>query len=206
MVAQQLSCRDIVDPRVLRAMRQIPRHRFVPEKHHPLAYSDQALPIGNDQTISQPYVVAFMTQALDVRPSSKVLEIGTGSGYQTAVLASLAREVYTVEVIPSLQKQAQKILTELHVNNVHYRCADGRIGWREQAPFDRIIVTAASRNIPESLPDQLNDDGKMIIPVGRQPWSQHLILLRKDQNQLKQEKLLAVRFVPLVKTGRGKQV
>ncbi len=206
MVAQQLSCRDITDPRVLRAMRKIPRHHFVPEKHRALAYSDQALPIGNDQTISQPYVVAFMTQALDVQPSSRVLEIGTGSGYQTAVLASLAREVYTIEIVPSLQKQARKVLAELHINNVRYRCADGRPGWREQAPFDRIIVTAASRNIPESLPDQLNDDGKMIIPVGRQSWSQHLILLRKDRNQLKQEKLLAVRFVPLVKTGRGKQV
>jgi len=205
MVAVQISSRDIVDPRVLRVMRKIPREKFVPEKHRALAYSDQALPIGKDQTISQPYVVAFMTQALAVQASSKVLEVGTGSGYQTAILARLARTVYTVEIIPSLQERAKSVLDSLGFKNIFYKCGDGRLGWHEQAPFDRIIVTAASREIPKMLLDQLADNGKMIIPSGKQGWSQNLILISKHHNQLKREKLLPVRFVPLVKTGKGKQ-
>jgi len=199
MVAAQISVRDIVDPNVIRAMKSVPRDRFVPEKHRALAYSDQALPIGKNQTISQPYVVAFMTQALELKSSFRVLEIGTGSGYQTAVLASIARTVYTVEVIPSLLERARSVLSSLNFSNIYTKCSDGRLGWKEQAPFDRIIVTAASEDIPPALLDQLKDNGKMILPVGRQQWSQELVLISKQGKRNIKEKLLSVRFVPLVK-------
>ena len=199
MVDTQISNRDIFDQRVIEAMKEIPRDRFVPEKHRLLAFADQALPIGKNQTISQPYVVAFMTQALKPEPHSRVLEIGTGSGYQTAVLASIVKSVYTVEVIKSLLDRSRTILESLNFKNIFYKCANGRSGWKEFAPFDRIIVTAASNDIPPELLEQLSDRGQMIIPVGRQHWSQELILIKKKKRKITKEKLLPVRFVPLVK-------
>jgi len=199
MVREQISSREIIDPKVIRAMSKIPREQFVPDKYKHLAYSDQPLPIGENQTISQPYVVAFMTQALQLKRSSRVLEIGTGSGYQTAILASIAKEVYTIEVIKSLIDNARDSLKQLGIKNVRFKHANGRAGWQEFAPFDRIIVTAASEDIPRSLQDQLVDGGLMIIPVGRQYWSQDLVLVTKKKNRLSKENLLPVRFVPLVK-------
>jgi len=205
MVNAQISIRDIIDPKVIQVMRNIPRDRFVPEKHRALAFSDQALPIGKNQTISQPYVAAFMTQALELKPSSKVLEVGTGSGYQTAVLASIAQSVYSVEVIQSLLDRARLILSSLNFSNIHTKCSDGRLGWKEHAPFDRIIVTAASEEIPLPLLNQLGENGKMIIPIGRQHWAQDLVLISKKGKQVIKEKLLPVRFVPLVKKNNKKQ-
>lgn len=202
MVEAQISVRDIVDPEVISAMKKIPRDRFVLEKHRVLAFSDQALPIGNNQTISQPYVVAFMTQELRLNANSRVLEIGTGSGYQAAVLASIANSVYTVEVIQSLLDRARDVLSALDFKNIHIKCSDGRMGWKEHAPYDRIIVTAASRNIPPALIDQLVDGGRMIIPIGRQHWTQELILVQKQGRKLSKESLLPVRFVPLVSSKR----
>ncbi|MDO9548915.1 MAG: protein-L-isoaspartate(D-aspartate) O-methyltransferase [Candidatus Marinimicrobia bacterium] len=199
MVDVQISVRDIIDPSVIQVMKKIPRDRFVLEKHRDLAYSDQALPIGKSQTISQPYVVAFMTQALDLKSSSRVLEIGSGSGYQTAVLASIAQSVYSIEVIQSLLDRARSVLSSLNFTNIHTKCSDGRQGWKEHAPFDRIIVTAASEDIPPALLDQLANNGKMIIPIGRQHWSQDLVLISKQGKRIIKEKLLPVRFVPLVK-------
>jgi len=199
MVDTQISIRDIGAPNVIRAMNAIPRDRFVLEKHLALAFSDQALPIGENQTISQPYVVAFMTQALDLKSSSKVLEIGTGSGYQTAILASIAKSVYSIEVLRALLDRAQTALSTLNFSNIYFKCSDGRLGWQEQAPFDRIIVTAASEDIPPFLLDQLADKGKMIIPLGRQHWSQDLVLIGKRGKRFLKEKLLPVRFVPLIR-------
>ncbi|MBN2600393.1 MAG: protein-L-isoaspartate(D-aspartate) O-methyltransferase [Candidatus Marinimicrobia bacterium] len=199
MVNTQISIRDINAPRVIQVMKMIPRDSFVLEKHRALAFSDQALPIGENQTISQPYVVAFMTQALDLKSSSKVLELGTGSGYQTAILASIAKSVYTIEVIRTLIDRAQIVLSALNFSNIHFKCSDGRLGWQEQAPFDRIIVTAASEDIPPPLLNQLADNGKMIIPIGRQHWSQDLVLISKQGKRILKEKLLPVRFVPLIR-------
>ena len=205
MVSAQISIRGIIDPKVIQAMTKIPRDRFVPAKHRALAFSDQALPIGKNQTISQPYVVAFMTRALELKPSSKVLEIGTGSGYQTAVLASIAQSVYSVEVIQSLLDRARLILSSLNCSNIYTKCSDGRMGWKEHAPFDRIIVTAASEEIPLPLLNQLGENGKMIIPIGRQHWSQDLVLINKKGKQILKEKLLPVRFVPLVTKNNKKR-
>jgi len=199
MVDAQISIRDIHEPNVIQVMKTIPRDRFVLEKHRALAFSDQALPIGENQTISQPYVVAFMTQALTLKHSDKVLEVGTGSGYQTAVLASIVKSVYTVEVILPLLDRAWSVLSSLNLSNIHIKCSDGRKGWKEHAPFDKIIVTAASENIPPSLIDQLADNGKMIIPIGRQHWSQDLVLISKQGKRIIKDKLLPVRFVPLIK-------
>lgn len=199
MVREQISSRDIIDPKVISAMSKIPREQFVTGKYKHLAYSDQPLPIGKNQTISQPYVVAFMTQALQLKRDSRVLEIGTGSGYQTAVLAGIAKEVYTIEVIKLLIDNARDSLKQLGIKNVRFKHSNGRAGWQEFAPFDRIIVTAASEDIPRCLQDQLADGGLMIIPVGRQHWSQDLVLVTKKKNRLLKEKLLPVRFVPLVK-------
>ncbi len=198
MVSAQISSRDIIDPKVINAMQNIPRGIFVPVKYKHLAYSDQALPIGKNQTISQPYVVAFMTQALQLKPDMRVLEIGSGSGYQTAILASIAREVYSIEFIKFLYDEAKKNLAKLKFKNIHFKNSDGRLGWKEKAPFDRIIVTAASDDIPAALQDQLADNGIMIIPIGRQNWSQNLILLHKKNKRISKEKILPVRFVPLV--------
>lgn len=190
---------EVTDPDVLAAIERVPRHRFVPEHLHEHAYDDRPLPIGQGQTISQPFVVALMTQALHLTPESKVLEIGTGSGYQAAILAELADEVYTVEVRPELQERARRILDALGYANIHYRVGDGWMGWPEEAPFDAIIVTAAAPEWPQALIRQLAEGGRMVIPVGENDWNQTLWLLTKLDDSLIKESLGPVRFVPLIK-------
>lgn len=200
MVAQQLRARDIRDPRVLEAMRRVPRHLFVPENVRAQAYIDYPLPIGYDQTISQPYIVAFMTEALDVQATDTVLEIGTGSGYQAAVLAELARTVYTIEIVEPLAASARKTLSALGYTNVTVRTGNGYLGWSEHAPYDRIIVTAAPEEIPPALVRQLKVGGIMAIPVGA--VEQQLRILRRTASGLQIIKTLPVRFVPM--TGKPK--
>ena len=197
MVDEQLIGRDIRNARVLDVMRRVPRHLFVPETVRDDAYNDYPLPIGNGQTISQPYIVAFMTEALDVRPTDAVLEIGTGSGYQAAVLSELAREVYTIEIVPELAERAQRTLAQLGYKNVHTRTGDGYAGWPEAAPFDRIIVTAAPPDVPPALVEQLRADGLIAIPVGT--TFQELRVMRRTSNGLALLKTLPVRFVPMVR-------
>ena len=200
MVDHQLHARDIRAARVLEAMRRVPRHVFVPESQRADAYEDRPLPIGHGQTISQPYIVAFMTQALDVRATDRVLEIGTGSGYQAAVLYELAKEVYTIEIVTPLAERARETLTVLGYRNVHVRAGNGYLGWPEQAPFDRVIVTAAPEEVPPALVDQLNAGGLMAIPVGG--IDQELRILRKNTAGLETLQTLPVRFVPM--TGKPK--
>lgn len=196
MVRAQLRGRDIVDARVLAVMERVERHRFVPEAERAAAYGDHPLPIGYGQTISQPYVVAFMTQALDVQPNHRVLEIGTGSGYQAAVLAELAREVYTIEIVPELGKRATATLEQLGYRNVHVRIGNGYLGWPEHAPFDRVMVTAAPDDVPPALIEQLRVGGLMAIPVGT--YDQELRILRRLDRGLETISTLPVRFVPMV--------
>ncbi|MBO8131409.1 MAG: protein-L-isoaspartate(D-aspartate) O-methyltransferase [Candidatus Marinimicrobia bacterium] len=205
MVDEQIVARGIYNTNVIDAMKKVPRALFVPEEYRYLAYSDQPLPIGYGQTISQPYVVAFMTQSLELNSESKVLEIGTGSGYQTTILAEIAKEVYSVEIIKELQKRAMKILDDLGYKNIKFKTGNGREGWKEYAPYDRIIVTAASNEIPEPLIEQLADNGIMIIPVGPRFCSQDLIKIKKTSKGLLKETLLPVRFVPLVKKHKKKE-
>ena len=193
---------DITDPDVLAAIERVPRHRFVPSEFQEYAYEDRPLPIGHGQTISQPYVVALMTQLLELTPDSKVLEIGTGCGYQTAILAELAKEVYTVEVIPELSERAKKTLTELGYKNIHFRVGDGWEGWPEHAPYDGIIVTAAAAAWPEPLIEQLAEGGRMVIPVGPSGWDQMLWKATKIGGALVKERIAPVRFVPLVSTDQ----
>jgi protein-L-isoaspartate(D-aspartate) O-methyltransferase len=200
MVDHQLHARDIRSARVLEAMRRVPRHVFVPESQRANAYDDRPLPIGHGQTISQPYIVAFMTQALDVRATDRVLEIGTGSGYQAAVLCELAKEVYTIEIVTPLADRARETLTALGYRNVQVRAGNGYLGWPEQAPFDRIIVTAAPDEVPPALVDQLNAGGLMAIPVGN--LDQELRILRKTAAGLEKLQTRPVRFVPM--TGKPK--
>jgi protein-L-isoaspartate(D-aspartate) O-methyltransferase len=200
MVREQLQARDINDARVLDVMRTVPRHRFVPEAQRPQAYGDYPLPIGYSQTISQPYIVAFMTQALATAPDHKVLEIGTGSGYQAAVLARLVRDVYTIEIVEPLAARARTTLQELGFGNVHVRTGNGYLGWPEQAPFDRIIVTAAPEELPQALVEQLKVGGRMAIPVG--VGDQELRILRRTATGIETLDTLPVRFVPM--TGKPK--
>ena len=200
MVAEQLKARDIRDPRVLAAMERVPRHLFVPEEQRTSAYGDHPLAIGHGQTISQPYIVAFMSQALEVRSSHKVLEIGTGSGYQAAILGELAQEVYTIEIVEPLAAQATKTLAALGSRNVHVRAGNGYAGWPEQAPFDRIMVTAAPDAVPPALVDQLKVGGLMAIPVGT--VIQELQIIRKTDTGMDILQTLPVRFVPM--TGKKK--
>jgi protein-L-isoaspartate(D-aspartate) O-methyltransferase len=188
--------RDITNTRVLSAMDKVPRHEFVPEELRHRAYEDGPLPIGYDQTISQPYVVAYMTEQLDPQPTDRVLEIGTGSGYQAAILAGLVAEVYTIEIIEPLAKRAEADLTRLGYTNVHVRAGDGYKGWPEAAPFDSIIVTCAPEDVPQPLVEQLKDGGRMIIPIGP-IWNQELVLLRKQGGKLDKRAVLPVRFVPM---------
>lgn len=203
MIGEQLAAadRDIRDPAVLRAMGKVPRHRFVPKEVVGAAYDDCPLPIGYGQTISQPYVVAFMTEQLRLKPHDRVLEIGTGSGYQAAILAEIVTEVYTVEIITPLAERAEATLADLGYTNIHMRAGDGYLGWPEAAPFDAIIVTCAPENVPPPLIDQLKDGGRMIIPVGA-TYAQELVLLRKQDGRIKRQAVLPVRFVPM--TGRAK--
>jgi protein-L-isoaspartate(D-aspartate) O-methyltransferase len=199
MVAQQLQRRDITDPRVLIAMGTVPRHRFVPAALASRAYGDYPLPIGEDQTISQPYIVALMTQWAEVQPGDKVLEVGTGSGYQAAVLAELTDQVWSIEIRPELARQAMARLQELGYGRVRVQSGDGYRGWPEAAPFDAILVTAAAPRVPPALTAQLKEGGRLVIPLGSAGGAQTLMRYRKVQGKLVEEASLAVRFVPLVR-------
>jgi protein-L-isoaspartate(D-aspartate) O-methyltransferase len=198
MVDGQLKTRDIQDVRVLNAMLKVPRHLFIPEPQRPQAYSDAPVPIDYGQTISQPYIVAFMTQALDVQPGHRVLEIGTGSGYQAAVLSELTNEVYTIEIVAPLADRARETLRTLGYRNIQVRTGNGYLGWPEHAPYDRIIVTAAPNEVPPALMEQLKIGGLMAIPVGS--FIQELRILRRTPRGLETIRTLPVRFVPM--TGK----
>ena len=198
MVETQLAARGIKDGNVLEAMKKVPRHVFVPENLLAHAYNDEPLPIGEGQTISQPYIVAYMTEILALKGEERVLEIGTGSGYQTAILSEIARQVYTVELIGALSQRAQQTLEHLKYTNILFKVGDGTFGWNEQAPFDAIIVTAAPDKVPHSLEEQLKIGGRMIIPVGSA--IQELVFITRGKKKFKRKKMLPVRFVPLVTT------
>ena len=197
MVENQIARRGVEDKAVLAAMRAVPRHEFVPDRHIDQAYDDHPLPIGHGQTISQPYIVALMTEILQVEAGDRVLEVGSGSGYQAAVLADLDTEVYTVEIIPELAAQAEERLDRLGYDNVHVLNADGYFGWEEHAPYDAIIVTAAPDHLPAPLTEQLKEGGRMVIPIGPIGAVQTLWLFEKQDGELASTNLGAVRFVPL---------
>jgi len=199
MVTDQIISRGVLSPRVLKAMREVPRHLFVPKALRALAYRDHPLPIGYGQTISQPYIVAFMSEALNLRPGERVLEVGTGSGYQAAVLSELGGEVYTIEIIEKLAKRAQKILDRLDYDKIRVKIGDGYKGWPEKAPFDAVIVTCAPETIPDPLVRQLKEGGRMIIPVGGQGTAQRLVGATKKKGRLEIREVMRVRFVPMVK-------
>jgi protein-L-isoaspartate(D-aspartate) O-methyltransferase len=201
MVDQQIRARGISDPRVLEAMRKVPRHRFVPEELARSAYEDGPLPIGFGQTISQPYIVAYMTEALQLQPSHRVLEIGTGSGYQAAVLAEIVREVYTIEIVPELAREAARTLETLGYSNVNVRDGDGYLGWPDHAPFDRIVVTAAPDHVPKPLIDQLAVRGRLVIPVGE--FRQQMTIMTKTEKGVAEQRTIDVRFVPLTRRPRS---
>jgi protein-L-isoaspartate(D-aspartate) O-methyltransferase len=198
MVNEQLKARDIRDQSVLDAMLKVPRHLFVPQDRRGQAYYDSPLPIGHDQTISQPYIVAFMTQALRIEAGNRILEIGTGSGYQAAILGVLAKDVYTIEIVQPLAERARATLAEQGYRNVHVRHGNGYLGWPEHAPFDRIMVTAAPDEVPPALVEQLTVGGLMAIPVGT--TSQELRILRRTPTGVRTLETLPVRFVPM--TGK----
>ena len=200
MVQHQLRARGISAEGVLQVMSALPRHRFVSRAVRAEAYGDFPLPIGRGQTISQPYMVGLMSAELGLSGREKVLEIGTGSGYQTAVLAELAAEVYTVELLPVLLEHAQRLLTEIGYPNIRYRCADGTAGWPEEAPFDAVLVAAAAPTIPSALTAQLGDNGVLVIPVGRSSAFQTLLTVRRRGSLLEQRQGIGCRFVPLVST------
>ncbi|MFA5137853.1 MAG: protein-L-isoaspartate(D-aspartate) O-methyltransferase [Elusimicrobiota bacterium] len=198
------------DTRVLDAMRKVPRHEFVPPDQAPFAYDDRPLPIGEGQTISQPFIVGAMTEALELKPSDRVLEIGTGSGYQAAVLAEIVSEVYTMEIVEPLSLGAEKALARLGYRNVHVRAGDGFRGWPEHAPFDAIIVTCAPEKVPAPLVDQLKVGGRMVIPLGAdvdgRPWAaQDLVIVRKTEKGVETSKSMDVRFVPMTGEAGGTQ-
>jgi protein-L-isoaspartate(D-aspartate) O-methyltransferase len=199
MVREQIVRRGVTDPDVLEAMRSVPRHEFVPAEWIGQAYDDHPLPIGYNQTISQPYIVAWMTELLRLQKGDIVLEVGTGSGYQAAVLAELEVNVYTVEIIEPLAEQAEERLREMHYDNVTVEHRDGYYGWEEHAPFDAIIVTAAPDHIPPALVAQLKEDGRMVIPVGPTGSYQSLFVITKEDGQVRSKNLGAVRFVPLTR-------
>jgi protein-L-isoaspartate(D-aspartate) O-methyltransferase len=214
MVGSQLSGRGIKDRPVLAAMGKVPREEFVPADQRPFAYDDRPLPIGEGQTISQPYIVALMTELLEIKPGDKALEIGTGSGYQAAILAELTRgapgaptsgaaqsaaSVYTIEILPTLAQRAEQTLKRLGYAGVKVKTGDGYLGWPEHAPFDAIIVTCAPEEVPKPLADQLREGGRMVIPVGPQWTSQTLYLLRKEKGKLAQQSVIPVLFVPMVR-------
>jgi protein-L-isoaspartate(D-aspartate) O-methyltransferase len=196
MVDTQIRARDVNDAAVLQAMRRVPRHLFVPDDIRPYAYDDRPLPIGRGQTISQPYIVAYMTQALQLQPSHKVLEIGTGSGYQSAVLAELVKQVYSIEIVPDLAESARRALAQAGYRHVEVRAGNGYLGWPERAPFDRIIVTAAPPEIPQALVTQLAVGGIMVAPVGTS--YQEIVIITKTPAGVTEKRTIPVRFVPMV--------
>jgi len=199
MVRKQIEARGIDNPQVLEAMRSVPRHRFVPENMVSMAHADRPLPIGQDQTISQPYIVAYMTQCLRLRGGERVLEIGTGLGYQAAVLSRIASEVCSIERFPDLADRAREILASLGYDNVSITCGDGTKGWPEKAPFDGIIATASGPRVPDSLKDQLRMGGRIVMPVGSYRMGQHIVRLTKGSgDRFQEENLLGVAFVPMV--------
>jgi len=199
MVETQIKARGVRDPRVLSALLKVERHRFVPEEFQSSAYSDQPLPIGEGQTISQPYMVALMTELLELKGNERVLEIGTGSGYQAAILAELAKEVYSIEIVESLANSAKKLLFDLGYKNIQVKVGDGYLGWPEASPFDAIIVTCAPDHIPKPLVDQLKEGGRMVIPVGT--YSQEIKKIVKRSGKIETTDVLPVIFVPM--TGEG---
>jgi protein-L-isoaspartate(D-aspartate) O-methyltransferase len=202
MVEEEVVAAGVENKRVIEAIRRIPRHEFVPRSERTKAYYDMALPIGSNQTISSPFIVAYMTEQLDPHDSDRVLEIGTGSGYQAAVLSGLVKDVYTIEIVPPLGRQAEKTLRRLKYNNVHTRIGDGFLGWPEEAPFDKIIVTCSPEKVPQPLVDQLAEGGRMIVPVGER-YQQNFYLFRKVDGKLESEALLATLFVPM--TGAAEE-
>lgn len=197
MVELQIIRRGIKDPLVLAAMRKVPRHLFVPEPLRSQAYEDHPLPIGEKQTISQPYIVALMTEALRLKDTDRVLEVGTGSGYQTAILAEIVKHVFTIERIPSLAEKAKKLLDTMGYKNITYRIGDGSLGWPEEAPFDGILVSAAAPSVPQPLVDQLAMGGRLIIPVGDR-LTQELVLVERIPEGIRKSFLGGVRFVDLI--------
>lgn len=204
MIERHLKWRNITNEKVLAAMGKVPREKFVPEALQNKAYADIPLPIGKDQTISQPYVVAVMTQAINPKPQDRVLEIGTGSGYQAAVLAEIVREVYTIEIVPDLAEQAGARLKTLGYQNIFVKAGDGYLGWPEQAPFDAIVITASPPRIPEPLKEQLKEGGRLIVPLGGEERFQELILYTKKNGELLAgPKRIPVMFVPM--TGKIKE-
>lgn len=201
MVREQIVSRGVRDSLVVQAMKRVPRHQFVPERLRELAHRDGPLPIGEGQTISQPYIVALMTELLQLRGDERILEIGTGSGYQAAVLAEIAREVYTIEILEPLATAAEKRLKNMGYENIAVKCGDGYQGWEEHAPFDGIIVTCAPDHIPQPLVEQLQVGGRMVIPVGEE--YQELIVLEKTEQGTRSERIIPVRFVPM--TGEAEE-
>ncbi len=203
MVINQLQSRDIIDPEVLQAMLTVPRHQFVDSRIRESAYNDYPLSIGEGQTISQPYIVALMTQLLELKGNEKVLEIGTGSGYQAAVLAEIVEEVYTVEIYESLSKKSEKLLTDLGYQNIKFKVGDGYHGWEEHAPYDAIIVTCAPDHVPPLLLQQIKDDGgRIVIPVGGIWMVQTLMKIEKIEGKIKSKGIIGVRFVPMIGHSR----
>lgn len=203
MVLNQLRSRDILDSKVLQAMLTVPRHQFVDEHIRESAYNDYPLSIGEGQTISQPYIVALMTQLLKLKKGEKVLEIGTGSGYQAAVLAEIVEEVYTIEIYESLSKKSEKLLNDLGYRNIKFKVGDGYHGWEEHAPYDAIIVTCAPDHVPPSLLQQIKDDGgRIVIPVGGIWMVQTLMKIEKTGGQIKSKGIIGVRFVPMIGHSR----
>ena len=195
MIEYQIRDRGIKDEQVLAAMSKVPRHKFIDSSWRDLAYSDQPLPIGHNQTISQPFIVAYMTEAAEIPPTAKVLEIGTGCGYQSAILAEIAQKVYSIEIISQLAELARQTLGQLGYGNIEIKTGDGYQGWADHAPYDAIIVAAAPKHIPQALIDQLATNCKMIIPVGT--WSQEIVILTKTKNKIIEKSTIPVRFVPM---------
>ncbi len=203
MVEKQIKARGIDSEKVISAMLEVKRHLFVPKNYREYAYADRPLPIGEGQTISQPYIVAFMTEALNLDKEDKVLEVGTGSGYQAAVLAKIVDQVYSIEINHTLGERSEQLLSRLGYDNVKVKIGDGYKGWDKYAPFDAIIVTCSPSHVPKPLKQQLAEGGKMVIPVGKS-YNQELVLLTKKNNELKQESIIPVRFVPMIK-GDGEK-